>query len=251
MLYGTGTQTTLAAPSISVPSTIEPGSPFTTTTTIRVSQTISNSLILNTIDITADAGENIGETKSASGIVTIGTPPTWCFTPQDSGPRDACGSGVAPSPWGSDWAGVLPAIMELGKSPAYMGKICTAGSIPVWRVRANFGGGCYSNGGIYLYEYGVRGGSAIYTFAHETGHVLNARSGLFNTFYSNGIPAREGLLPTYPNAKSYTEDFAETIGMYVGHSFYYPAKWSAYPKYPESFPLHYQFAKELFGNVEY
>jgi len=252
-VYGSGSSSTLSAPDISAPSTIAVGSPFITTFSVTPDSSLRNAVIVNSLTVVADAGEAIGETKTTAAIVTIGTAATSCFEPAASGGNNnSCGSGTATSSWEpGEWAIVASAIQQLLRSPSYMNLVCSGGSIPVYRVRTTYGGGCYQGGAIYVYNGGVSSyGSSVYTMAHESGHVVNARTDLFNTFLSEGISAQEGYLPTYPNDKSDGEDFAETLGLYVGHAFYYPSKWSAYPHYPESFPKHYNFAKQYFG-IEY
>ncbi len=58
---------------------------------------------------------------------------------------------------------------------------------------------------------------------------------------------------TYPNALSEGEDFAETFGVYVvwrTYTFGSRHGKSGHLNYPQEYPLHYQFAKRVFG-IEY
>jgi len=211
--------------------------------------------IINTVTITADTPDESGETKTISSVVTVGKPPAACFVPANSGPPDGCGSKGSPSSWSNDWNMVVAAAAVLSKSQQYLDTLCGAdlqNTITVYRVRKDFGGGCFSGGAIYLYNDGVSSfGSAVYTLAHETGHVVDDHTDLFDVFHAEAISQREKYLPTYPNAQSEGEDFAETLGLYMGHAYYYPNKWSRYPKYPENYPLHYNFAKKVFGGIEF
>jgi len=242
---------------ITIPS-ISVSQPFTTTVSLPIGGAYNDSVIINALTVVADAGSSLGETKTTSASIIIGSPPTGCFAAKDSGPMDTCGSGSPPSAWDTNkWGTVVGALAQLSRSAAYIGRLCSSGSeeIPVYWVNTDFGGGCYSGGGIYLYQRGVLPGSVNYTVAHESGHALAARGAnpnWFNQYHAEGIWRTEGPLPTYfRTTASEGEDFAEAIGLYVGHSFYYPSRWNSYPHYPESYPLHYNFVKNLFGGVEY
>ncbi len=114
--------------------------------------------------------------------------------------------------------------------------------------------------------------TAIYTLAHETGHILNHRnSTLYNEYRALGFfepTSTEKPLCTYPWRKSESEDFAETIGFYVGESV---ASWiktdpgngtdssrtcirdfgDSNWQYETAYPKHYDFAKTVFGGVEF
>ncbi len=211
-----------------------------------------------TIDIftvTADAEGSPGEKSRGSATVIIGNPPTECFefAVGESDPR-----GRASIDWANDPIGqsnIMGAIGQLSLAPAYTAPLCAGGPIYLYRIPVNFGGGWASgaNGGtIFLYNGGTSSyGTAVYTLAHESGHIANwRRPDIFNDFSSQGISSIEGFLHTYPNQKTIWEDFAETIGLYVGEPVYHPAKWGSFD-YQARYPLHYFFARDLFGGVEY
>lgn len=214
-----------------------------------------DSAIIDIFTVTADTEEQAGTRASGSVTIIIGQPPTACFE-FAVGESDPLGR---PSiDWSQDPTGqsnILSAIGQLGLAPAYTAPLCANGTIYLYRIPVNYGGGWASikNGGsIFLYNGGTSGyGTAVYTLAHETGHILNyRRPDIYADFISQGITVIEGYLHTYPNQKSPSEDFAETIGLYVGEPVYHPAKWGSF-SYQGRYPRHYNFARDLFGGVEY
>jgi len=214
-----------------------------------------DSAIIDIFTVTADTEEQLGTRASGSVTIIIGRPPTECFE-FAVGERDPQGR---PSiDWSQDPVGqsnVLGAIAQLSLAPAYTSPLCANGTIYLYRIPINFGGGWASirNGGtIFLYNGGTSGyGTAVYTLAHETGHIMNwRRPDFFVDFVLSGASSVEGFLHTYPNDKNIFEDFAETIGLYVGEPVYHPAKWGSFD-YQTRYPRHYNFARDLFGGVEY
>ena len=245
-VYGKSTAT-LSSPNIT-PGDLADGS---FSYTVPLGGQFQDSVITNTLTVVADVGGRSGETKYVSTSVIIGTPPTGCFTWGGGGRPDAYGH--TSSEW-DDKSGVIAAISQLARSPQYMAMLCGGGPISLSRVRASFGGGSVNSAdNIFLYNAGVSGISAIYTLAHETGHILARRRGdIYGQFRSEGLYVREGPLWTYPNAFSEGEDFAETIGVYtVWRSYNFSRRTrSGRINYPQEYPGHYSFAQGLFG-IEY
>jgi len=138
-----------------------------------------------------------------------------------------------------------------------MSHVCYGGApVTIYRVNANFGGGSTSPpNSIFMYNACATTACATYTLAHETGHIIDSRTGLFSEYDSLGLYAREGPLWTYPNAFSEHEDFAETLGAYVvWHNYTWGARHghsAGNLNYTGEYPAHYDFAKSVFGGVEY
>lgn len=248
-----GGSKTISAPAFpGIPSSLLDGESFTTAITVSLAG-LRNSLVTNTLTVTADAaiwgGKTLqGEHRSASASVVIGAPPTGCFVFNDTPTPDAFGhvSGA----WDNK-SGVLNAIAELNRSAPYMARLCGSGTINLYRVRANYGGGSVSSAnGIFLYNAGAGGVSAVYTLAHESGHILSYRTSLFQEFYNEGVFRREGYIWTYPNAYTEHEDFAEAFGAYVVYKRYIFGRRGTSLNLPSEYPLHYDFAKRVFG-IEY
>jgi len=181
-----------------------------------------------------------------------------CFV-FDVGAKDPSKFSRPSVPWETDPAGkanVEMAISLVLKSPTWANLVCGRGPVRLYRVAAIAGGGWARSdqGQIFLYNGGVSNpGTAIYTLAHETGHIVSTRNPtLFTQFMSQGVISRDGgYLRTYPNDKTDFEDFAETAGLYVGVKYYCNPRWCGI-NYPREYPAHYNFAKEvMFGGLEY
>ncbi len=263
-----GGSANITAPPVSgAPSSLADGENFSTT--IAVSLTgLKDSLVTNTITVTADAKTINGETKtgeqrSATASVIIGKPPTGCFEFPDDPTPDPDMGGRRSDPW-DDKSAVLSAVATLARSTSYMAQLCSGGRpIYLHRVRVNavsngatYGGAVTSANDIFLYNAGTRGLSALYTLSHESGHILAQRTKLFAQFHNEGISVREGFLWTYPLGKRESEDFAETMGVYVVYKIYFFSRGQieTRPTFGRfsfaPYPLHYDFAKRIFG-IEY
>lgn len=255
---GTGSPT-LAT--VTIPASSISGGSFTFS--VPITQQYNNSLVTATVTASTSTvtQPNVSGTASASTI--IGTPPTGCFVFGPAGQPDAYGH--TSSAW-DDQSNTLAAIAILAASPDYLTKyVCIDGPITLYRVKESFGGGSTSGSStIFLYNACVTGSQACmtYTMAHESGHIVNNRSASpFDSFHSQGISNREGYMWTYPNCLTESEDFAETLGNYVVWKYYNYGNRSRSAdcggshsggplNYPQAYPLHYQFAKGIFG-IEY
>ncbi len=254
-------------PNVSWPTSLAAGETFSATYALPAGTLTPDTAIVNTLTVTATAGEKTGEQTTVSSSVVIGSPPTGCLVQGPAGTPDAYGH--VSSTWSAtDWAVVVSAASRLSASPAFFGKICSGGSVPVFRVQTVYYGGAVSAGRIFLYNGGVSQAAALYTLAHELGHILAGRDArLLQSFYGQGFIQKEGFLWTYPfdsvskGSKQTTggipsEDFAETIGAYVVYKFYSfktgrGDERSAF-NYPTEYPQHYDFARNtIFGGVEF
>lgn len=213
--------------------------------TIALGPQFKDSLIANSLTVVANVAGKIGETTSVSTSVIIGNPPTECFVFAPGGVPDAYGH--TSTAWDNQ-SGVLAAIAILSKSKSYMAYVCSTGAVNLHRVKANFGGGSVSgDSDIFLYNAGVSGTSAVYTLAHEGGHIISHRTNLFDTFHDQGLYTLEGPIWTYPNGYQENEDFAETLGVYPVWKSYTFRKRGTTLNYPVEYPKHYDFAKGVFG----
>jgi len=220
--------------------------------TVLIGTQFKDSVVTATFSVNADVGLVTSVDGSASVSTVIGNPPTGCFVFGGAGVPDAFGH--VSTTWDNK-AGILAAIGELARSPQYMAQVCAGGApVTLYRVNASYSGGSTSApASIFIYNACVTG-CATYTLAHETGHVVDIKTGLFGQYNGLALYAREGPLWTYPNAFSEHEDFAETLGAYVvWHSYVWGAR-HGHPAgkldYTGQYPLHYQFAKSVFG-IEY
>lgn len=236
--------------------------------TIPVGSQYNNTVISATLTVTGTVGTTNNLTGYAYTSTVLGNPATGCFVFGEAGVDDAYLSTPASSSWG-DRSTMLAAIAQLQRSPALMIHLCKGGDpngpdIPIYlyRINARFGGGSAMRPDkVFIYDGGA-GGGAVYTLAHEAGHVLNYRTGLQTEFINQAISKREGYIYTYPNCYSDGEDFAETVGLYVVWRTYGHLAHAAIPScgrpstpggvvnYKQRYPLHYQFAQSIF-NMEY
>lgn len=213
----------------------------TQTLDIEIPSNFEDSLILNTVTVDAkvDSEQNT-QSQSTTNTVTIGTPPSSCFTFVGN--------------WkDSEKLLELTAIAEITKSPTYTSKICAKGTVQLQRMGGSqYGGMVQGENVIVVYDLGV--GTPIgtlYTLAHESGHIVgNRNKDIYIQFpkivYQEG---REGFLPTYPYGKTPDEDFAENVADYI--VWQKQGFWQKIDM-PTRYPAHYKFAKDvLFGGVEY
>lgn len=173
------------------------------------------------------------------------------FQPGASGQGDGnCGSGSESSDFTpAEWAMVQTALATLSQSPTFMSYVNSGVPITISRNRTDYGGGCFLSGNsprIVLYDDAFSSPSAmLYTMAHELGHAIaHSNPDVYNSFVSSAIIPTEGFLPSYPNEKTNSEDFAETLAMYAHYS-----DSAKYGNYPTAFPNHYAFAKSIFGGT--
>lgn len=239
----------------SPPSVLQDGETYSTTYTVNLSG-FMDSLVTNTLTVTADAGSAIGESSTTTATVTIGSPPTGCFELRDDTISYQDGSSTFSTVrWSQQEKNrVLEAIAVLSRAPSYLGVLCRNNEpILVYRSSGSvtYGGFAPQSRGntIFLYSAGVSSGiSTVYTLAHESGHILYYRSNLFDQYLSSGVPSGEGWLPTYPLGKTNFEDFAETFGVFFTVIVYgQDMKALSANQFRTSYTNHYNFARSITG----
>lgn len=229
------------------------GPPETFNFTVRLAPEYADSVVVNTVTVTADVDDGpSGESTAKTATVIIGNPPTGCFTFAEGGGKS----------WeAGDKALVAAATARIAQYPSYMATLCNRGSIRVFRgsIAKEGESGHVIGKDIYLFNKAFDGIHQLsYTLSHESAHVFAKVDGAvaFSSFANSGATIKEGILPTYPskylnNANIIDEDFAETIALYIirrefkflgAHNIFdMPTKW----------PLHYQTARNnIFGQQE-
>src|SRR3989338_4550725 len=238
---------------------------FTITADTQAGHDFSDSVVANTVTVTATPEGEPTITGNTTATVVIGNPPTICGIIERQGP------------WSSTENNNIDEICkDLDQSPQAVSLLQNAGTIYLIRVSdGSLGSGVCGtvNGGnrITVACNMTPTSFAKYVIIHEMGHVLgNYNTGIYNNFI--GIYNQEGLMPTYPFPPQEitwgvaSESFAEMISDYVvskTHSFN-PRSWSGYPggawvnpgpgwtTFKNDRPVHYNFAKtQIFGGVEY
>jgi Zn-dependent peptidase ImmA (M78 family) len=226
---------------ISCPANLNPGETCTKEYIIKAEgPDFENSAILDTVMVLADVpSKNLtNERSSASASVIIGNPPLYCFVFKD---RDIM------SRWrDEDKVIEIQAISELSRRQKYIGKLCANGTINLIREYSNpwYSGEAHGANEIALFNKNFSSvGNAIFTLAHESGHVYShRRGGDYKDFLGSGIyqptPKGEGFICSYPSRKSEAEDFAEMIANYVRLS---KNPCFGNEQFNKKYPLHYKF----------
>jgi hypothetical protein len=197
----------------STPSIITASEPFVITyhTTLRAGG-YYDSLITDTFSITATVN---GERTTASGSksIIIGNPPLGCFELTSDFP--------------DNYASVLNAAIATitANHPGYVAKLCEGGTILIgwgqgivapyycgWHVHGSLGGGV----DIYLNANCLQDpDNAEFIVGHESGHHFASVHPDIYSLYELS-PAYNDIICSYPlNPHPKSEDFAETIGMYI------------------------------------
>jgi len=268
VVYAKTGSTKIEPPKVDWPTELAPSAPFTISYPVPEINRQRDAAVINTITVTADAGDAAGEQTSVTATVIVGSPPSGCLTKGSAGVADSYGHTSVS--WGDgEWATVTGAAAQI--APSFFRLLCDGQPpIEVYRVNANFGGGsAQGDSKIFLYNVGVKPGVVLYTLAHELGHILGGRqASIWDEFRRQNIVGREGFLWTYPNDEVYSstkvyepgvrgasegEDFAETMGAYPVWRFYAFSDSPTRKKldYPHEYPLHYEFARHfVFGGGE-
>jgi hypothetical protein len=115
----------------------------------------------------------------------------------------------------------------------YLSKLCSGGNIDLAYGGDNGSiGGFVQGNTISIYNAGFN----FYTLAHETGHIFSHHfPGIYQDFASDTGVLSENAIDTYPIGSSVgdTEDFAETIAIYLTRPSYLSSK----------YPKHYNFIR--------
>lgn len=200
-----------------------------------------NSAILDTVIVLANVPSKdlTNERSSASASVIIGNPPLYCFVFLN---RDIT------SRWrDEDKAIEIQAISELSQKQKYIEKLCAKGTINLVREYKDPGySGETQGNSIILFNKNFGSlRNAIFTLAHESGHVYSHRLGDdYLLFKNSGAYAREGLICSYnlQTNSPESESFAEMIANYVRFS-----NDSCFrgKQFNQKYPLHFKFAEHV------
>ena len=154
----------------SVPESISVGSPFTYTYNVAYSgQKFNDSIVINTVNITADTQNSGQQSTSGSASITIGKPPTDCLQIE----------GNWPSQYKVNLQSAIGTLVS-GYS-SYVSKVCSSFDkiSLLYEPGANgqyWGWNDLQTSGIatiHFYKLGVGDApNALYTLAHELGHSL-------------------------------------------------------------------------------
>lgn len=232
--------------------------PETFVFTIRLGPEYADSVVTNTITVTADVeGGASGEKISRSANVIIGNPPTACFALQGFSE--------------SEKVRLSAQIAKISRYSVYVSRLCAGGTVPVIRDARTPGySGEVFYPEIHLYMDNTRcdpqgncykplnsDANLYYTLAHESGHIYAHRN---NTTYNQFAIDRgdEASIPTYTlsNPSPLEEDFPETIAIYIIRKEVpdfgtYDGGSVHIADMSRLWPRHYQFAhNNIFGQQE-
>lgn len=219
---------------------ISPASPYSFTFTVNFDSSLADSIVFDSIEISADTPEEAGIITSGSETVCVGDCPTSCIkTVENANP----------------WPGNIRAITENaaisleGTYPNFIAKVCSSGEVNLcykpsavsaggWHVHGQFGDECdvYFNGKVLSSER-----NALFMLAHELTHHIQAISGVELEYAQSGGQSELPICSyPYPEAgKTLTEGMAEAIGLYVS----IPTWAGCVGNYQNHYPLNYNFAK--------
>ncbi|HBL52192.1 MAG: hypothetical protein UT38_C0003G0023 [Microgenomates group bacterium GW2011_GWA2_39_19] len=215
-----------------IPSTLEEGKTHTITFAINLGKEFKDSVVTNTITVTADVESGpVKESTTRSVSVIIGNPPTFCFTFTGNWTE-------------GDKGMIMESIGKISKSTAYSSFLCSGGPVFIQRGGdMDYGGEVTDGNTITMYNRAFRNKpSLFYTFAHETGHVYGHRNGTSYNAFSISTHD-EPFLPTYTLKQTLDEDFAETIAVYIVRKEVPNLSGVDIINMEAKWPKHYNFAK--------
>lgn len=168
-----------------------------------------------------------------------------CFNLVESGksfPKNDPENGNGPTEgWSASETETIKAAIETMKSTYgnFIEAICQGGDINLWRdshTGTDWGGWAMTGSDIRLYNLGVS--SALYTLAHEFGHIYAARVGGvsefstmgFVTWDTTGGGCRNNIYPAKPTyeLQCYGENFAELISWVISGHKTPPSNWATW-----------------------
>jgi hypothetical protein len=227
------------APDISVPGgTISVGSPFVFTYTADLDNSYKDSLVVNTVTVTAGTADG-GDPQTASGgmSLTIGTPPAGCLKIDGSWPANYK-------------ANMESAVGTLAsKYSSYLSKVCLSRSeIPLRFSPAGMGGLWGWNAGSYI-NFFPRGlgnpTDALYILSHELGHSLSG--GAKTTYIYAAYLAYPGIKSEAPYcfyAQTASWNPNESLPEAIALTIIEPRCGSVQPRWP----IHARFLKNFVFN---
>lgn len=219
------------------PDSISPSSPFNFSYVATYdSDTYSNSIITNTINVSAVA-DNSPQSASGGTSVIFGNPPSACLALEGNWPTNYKTTAQS-------------AVATLSSGFAvYMSKVCSSGETVsvVFSQTCPLGWGCYGawyGGKIWLMPEALNLGESytLFTIAHETGHYLQDMTQTGKDLYGKyQLTVSPPDICSYSNTNgNYTESFAETIGRYVSN---YPTGCLS-GSFKNDYPVNWQFAND-------
>lgn len=243
------------SPSISPPSpptpdqigTITSTQPYTYSYSISLGPELADSIITNTITVTADVTDGpVNERVTVNALVQVGqSSSTNCF--------------ILDSSWNKpeEIAFISQAINALNASSVYVNKLCPAGPITIERDYSDpgYGGEAPHNSSrIIFYDRGpVNFSGTLHVLAHESAHILTYRNSIFyGNFLDSGISIEDGFLCSYRLNKTIAEDFPETIAVYVTYKIMSYSACNGTIDMPVDYPRHFEFARDnIFDRFEF
>ena len=190
--------------------TISPASPYSFSYSVSYdSSDYYDSLITDTITVTADTSDGGSQTTSGSASIIIGNPPTKCFKPIGNN-------------WPANYlANLQAAIVKITTDhPVYAAKVCAGGDIKIaydptpqtyWGFHDHA-----SDKDITLYSGGLGSQlNAEYIITHESAHHLNRINPALYSEYTHfeGVPGERSIC-SYSATSEPSEAFAEAAALY-------------------------------------
>lgn len=231
-------------PEIDPTLSISPTSPYTFTFTVDYGSFYKDSLIYDSIEISADSTEQAGITTSGSATLCIGDCPTDCVKVSDNAQK-------WPSNLRSNSENALSKLSS--KYQGFMSKVCSKNEeinlcynppqispgYFAWHVHNN-------KCDVYFNEKGVGNDrNASFLITHElTHHVQKINSGSINQYKNSGAWSEissQGFCTYSDTEGSITESMAEANGLFVS----IPSWGSCVSNYKNLYPKNYMFAKKF------
>lgn len=228
-------------PEIPAGTTVTPGSPYSFTFTATYGQNLSDSLVFDSIEISADAPEESGITTSGSETVCIGDCPTSCMKVVDNG---------------QTWPNGLRANVESAATTIssrfqdFAAEVCGAGEINICYDPSQIDPGYFawhkhsSSCDVVFNQKGVGNqGDALFLLTHEVTHHVQSINGISISRYkaSGGYAeVQNSGFCTYSDTKgSITESMAEAAGLYAS----IPSWGGCVSNYKSQYPRNFSFAQ--------
>lgn len=231
-------------PEIDPTLSISPTSPYTFTFTVDYGSFYKDSLVYDSIEISADSTEQAGITTSGSATLCIGDCPTDCVKVSDNAQK-------WPSNLRSNSENALSKLSS--KYQGFMSKVCSKNEeinlcynppqispgYFAWHVHNN-------KCDVYFNEKGVGNDrNASFLITHElTHHVQKINSGSINQYKNSGAWSEissQGFCTYSDTEGSITESMAEANGLFVS----IPSWGSCVSTYKNLYPKNYMFAKKF------
>lgn len=219
--------------------TISPVSPYSFSYSVSYdSSDYYDSLITDTITVTADTSDGAGQTTSGSASIMIGNPPTKCFKPIGNN-------------WPANYlANLQAAIVKITTDhPVYAAKTCTGGDIKIvydptphtyWGFHYHL-----PDKDIELYSGGLGSQlNAEYILTHESAHHLSRINPALYSEYKHfdGVPGERPIC-SYDETFKPGEAFAEATALYGSEKTlsHFQGCSGTSGTFKENYPKHWEF----------